>query len=229
MIETPRSRPPSPSWSTGVTTPDPTLSVVLTVHNAERTLAHQVSKLLDTLADLAGQFELLIVDDGSTDQTEEIAHELARDYPQLRVARQPNQLGADAAAEIAKEKTNGEVVILHEGSSLPGAYPIKRALDRRAIRHGRMTDSEHPRSPAPVASWAPSTSREPRRESSDDEPGQIKQDLVGPPSQEKGDLDDRSPEPRTGPNASAGGSIPRIVARLMAQRSPAADPSGRSS
>jgi len=91
----------------------------MTVHNAERTLARQVSKLLDTLADLAGRFELLIVDDGSTDQTEEIAHELARDYPQLHVARQPNQLGADAAARIAVERTSGEVVILHEGNESP--------------------------------------------------------------------------------------------------------------
>ena len=81
-------------WRPRVIQPQQTLSVVLTVHNAEKTLADQVSKTLDILTDLSARFELLIVDDGSTDQTEEVAHELARHFPQLRVARHARRWAA---------------------------------------------------------------------------------------------------------------------------------------
>ena len=97
-----------------MTSSNQTLSVVLTVHNAEKTLAAHVGRMLDVLPDLTSRFELLIVDDGSTDQTEEVAHELARDYPQLRVARHPRRLGSDASAKTALENTTGEIVILHD-------------------------------------------------------------------------------------------------------------------
>jgi glycosyltransferase involved in cell wall biosynthesis len=103
------------------------LSVVLTVHNAEKTLAGHVTRMLDVLPDLTSQFELLIVDDGSTDQTEEVAHELARNYPQLSVARHANRLGADGAAKTALSKTTGELVILHDAAAESPGEPRRIA------------------------------------------------------------------------------------------------------
>jgi glycosyltransferase involved in cell wall biosynthesis len=103
------------------------LSVVLTVHNAEKTLAGHVARMLDVLPDLTSQFELLIVDDGSTDQTEEVAHELARNYPQLSVARHSSRLGADGAAKTALSKTTGELVILHDAAAESPGEPRRIA------------------------------------------------------------------------------------------------------
>lgn len=100
-----------------MTKPNEMLSVVLTVHNAEKTLSEHVARMLDVLPDLTSRFELLIVDDGSTDQTEEVAHELARSYPQLSVARHSSRLGADGAAKTALTKTTGELVILHDAAA----------------------------------------------------------------------------------------------------------------
>ena len=49
------------------------LSVVVPVHNAERNLTQRIGRLLEVLPDLVAKFEVLIVDDGSADQTMEVA------------------------------------------------------------------------------------------------------------------------------------------------------------
>ena len=71
------------------TSPVPnSLSVLLPVKNAQATLAATVQEILDVAADLSEQFELLIIDDGSSDATSEIATELTQNYPQVRAVCQ---------------------------------------------------------------------------------------------------------------------------------------------
>lgn len=90
------------------------LSIILPVHNAELILARQVHHLLDILQDFSARFELLIIDDGSTDHTEEIASELAREFPQVRTARHAQQRGSAAALETGMANTSGDIIFLQE-------------------------------------------------------------------------------------------------------------------
>lgn len=90
-----------------------TLSVVLPVYNAQATLSRQVAELLDVLTDWQNRFEILIVDDGSTDHTEECARDLAREYPQLRVVRQQRREGRLSAIRTGKRQSRGQVVYVH--------------------------------------------------------------------------------------------------------------------
>jgi glycosyltransferase involved in cell wall biosynthesis len=110
---------------------DRTLSVVLPVHNAEATLARQVSELLELLPDLTSRFELLIVDDGSTDHTGEIAHDLARTFPQLHVSRHPRRRGAVAAAMTGLKHTSGEIVFVQDGPNTPTPGELRRLWEMR--------------------------------------------------------------------------------------------------
>jgi glycosyltransferase involved in cell wall biosynthesis len=96
---------------------DHSLSIVLPVHNAETTLARQVLELLEVLPELTSRFEVLIVDDGSTDHTEEIAYDLAREFPQLHVARHPRRRGAGAAVETGLEQTSGDILFVPDGQT----------------------------------------------------------------------------------------------------------------
>jgi glycosyltransferase involved in cell wall biosynthesis len=91
------------------------LSVLLPVKDAQATLTASVHKILDVAADTNRPFEVVIVDDGSRDATAEVAHELTRHYPQIRLVRHVRPLGHDAAIDTGLQRSQGMVVVVHEG------------------------------------------------------------------------------------------------------------------
>ena len=105
---------------------DQSLSVVLPVRNAEATLARQINQLLDILPDLTSRFEVLIVDDGSTDHTEESARELAREFPQLKVVRHAAPQGASGVVQTGLEQASGEVVFVQDSEIPISANSLKK-------------------------------------------------------------------------------------------------------
>jgi glycosyltransferase involved in cell wall biosynthesis len=91
---------------------NPSLTIVLPVHNAEHRLAAQVYQLLDVLPELTRRFEVLVVDDGSTDDTAIVADELAICYPQVRLVRHPISLGLAETVQTGLDHTEGEIVLV---------------------------------------------------------------------------------------------------------------------
>jgi glycosyltransferase involved in cell wall biosynthesis len=61
-----------------------TISCVVPVYNSELTLATLVDKLSQSLPNLAAQWEIILVNDGSTDQSWRVICDLAQKYPELR-------------------------------------------------------------------------------------------------------------------------------------------------
>ena len=90
------------------------LSIVVPVRNAERTLARQIARLLDVLPDLTGRFEVVVVDDGSTDHTVEVVRDLAAQYPQLRLIRHREPRGMEAAMRTGLQWATGRTVFVQE-------------------------------------------------------------------------------------------------------------------
>ncbi len=88
------------------------LTVLLPVYNAQQHLVDRVERLLDLLPDMTPRFEIVIVDDGSTDDTAEIAEQLALFFPQVSVERHPMRLGLDEAIQTGLDASTGEVVIV---------------------------------------------------------------------------------------------------------------------
>jgi glycosyltransferase involved in cell wall biosynthesis len=86
------------------------LSVVVPVRNAERTLAANLQHILDVVSDLSEQFEVLIVDEGSTDHTLDVAHELSLEYPQLRVVHRDDCALEARVSGTGEERQDGFVV-----------------------------------------------------------------------------------------------------------------------
>ena len=73
------------------------LSAVLPAFNEQECIADAVGRLLDVLPGLARRFEVIVVDDGSRDRTGEIADQLARDHPHVRVIHHNPNRGYGAA------------------------------------------------------------------------------------------------------------------------------------
>ena len=100
-----------------------TVSVVLPVRDGERYLR----EALDSLLDESGDFELVVVDDGSTDATPEIL----RSYPdhRLRVVRQGRE-GLVAALNRGLRETRGATVVRMDADdvSLPSRVERQQAV-----------------------------------------------------------------------------------------------------
>jgi glycosyltransferase involved in cell wall biosynthesis len=126
---------------------DPSLSVVLPVHNAEATLTGLIHELLEILPDIAPRFEIVVVDDGSTDHTEEILHDFSRCYPQLGVVRHQRRRGNSAAIQTGMARTTGDIVFVQEDATGISASEIRRLWDMRHDQQLIMARAEKPRPP----------------------------------------------------------------------------------
>lgn len=83
------------------------ISVIMAVYNARLTVGRMIDCLLaQTLRD----FELVIVDDGSTDGSDKICDDYASRDSRIRVIHQPNQ-GVSAARQAGLDASLGEYVI----------------------------------------------------------------------------------------------------------------------
>jgi glycosyltransferase involved in cell wall biosynthesis len=86
------------------------LSVVVPVFNEAATLGEVTSKLLSVPCLL----EIIIVDDGSTDGTEQQARRLAEVHSQVHFVRHERNLGKTAALKTGFALTSGDVVIVQD-------------------------------------------------------------------------------------------------------------------
>jgi hypothetical protein len=102
------------------------LSVLLPVHNAQATLEADIGRMLDVLPELTHDFHLMILDDGSTDATCEVAHELTTRFPQVKYHRHSRRRGVEAAIRDGLDRTQSPVVLAHNGRSRIDAAEVLR-------------------------------------------------------------------------------------------------------
>lgn len=92
------------------------LSLLLPVRNAQATLSETVHRILEVASDLTDRLELVIIDDGSTDATSEVAAELERDYPQIRTVRHGKPRGEQESLRTGLRMSSGRVVLCSESN-----------------------------------------------------------------------------------------------------------------
>jgi glycosyltransferase involved in cell wall biosynthesis len=91
--------------------PVTSLSVVLPAYNEEPNVEAVVRKALEALPALAHDYEVIVVDDGSTDGTAEIAQALVDEhYPRVRLLRHERNEGYGAALRTGFSRTRHDFV-----------------------------------------------------------------------------------------------------------------------
>jgi len=110
--------------------PRPRLSFFFPAYNEEENVARTVELALEQLAPLVdGSLEVLIVDDGSTDRTPQLADALAAADPRVRVHHQPNR-GYGGAVKAGFGNASGELICFSDGDLQFDLSEMRRLLDR---------------------------------------------------------------------------------------------------
>ena len=69
----------------------PLLSIIIPAHNEEQRLPRSLEQVFAFLQKQAYEAEVLVVENGSSDRTGELAEDFARHHPNLRVLREPGR------------------------------------------------------------------------------------------------------------------------------------------
>ncbi|MFH0793134.1 MAG: glycosyltransferase family 2 protein [bacterium] len=99
----------------GVLTASPYLSVVVPVKNEEGNVEPLLQELQQVLAKMDRPYEIVYVDDGSTDKTLQVLLKRQKKIPQLRVIKFDRNYGQTAALDAGIRNARGEVVVTLDG------------------------------------------------------------------------------------------------------------------
>lgn len=85
------------------------LSVILMVHNEEETIGEEVRSYYHEIVKKIPGSEMIIVDDGNTDNTSEILHNLTKKLP-LIILPTTKKIGYASSLRLSLEKTHGKLI-----------------------------------------------------------------------------------------------------------------------
>jgi len=99
----------------------PSISCVVPAFNEARNLGSVLPEILATLATLSAHVELIVVDDGSRDDTGEVMQALCAAHPQLVYLRLSRNFGKEPALTAGIDAARGDVLILMDAD---GQHPV---------------------------------------------------------------------------------------------------------
>jgi glycosyltransferase involved in cell wall biosynthesis len=112
------------------------LSVVVPVFNERDGLRELYAEIESACDSIGLAWELIFVDDGSTDGTAELLQELAAERSQIRMVRLRRNFGKSAALAAGFEQTRGQTVVTLDGDGQDDPAEIP-ALVARATSSSR--------------------------------------------------------------------------------------------
>lgn len=126
-----RSTPQAPA---DVTQPV-AISVFFPCYNEQGNVARVAQQAIDVLEGIHADYEVIIVDDGSADDTGRIADEIAAAHDRVRVVHHPRNLGYGAALQSGFRAARKELVFYTDGdgqfdlNEMPPLLPLMKQYD----------------------------------------------------------------------------------------------------
>lgn len=91
----------------------PEISIVIPVYNEEGIIRPAISLLVDSMNEIGSTYEIVLAENGSTDRTLELARQLERKFPQLRIVSIPEP-NYGRALRVGILSAQGEWVLCDE-------------------------------------------------------------------------------------------------------------------
>lgn len=106
------------------------ISVVVPVYNEEENLPILVSKLLEVLRGLHKTYEVIFVDDGSSDGSGRVLREMAVRYPSIRMLRFKANRGLSAALMAGMREARGDILVALDSDLQNDPADIPKLLEK---------------------------------------------------------------------------------------------------
>ena len=107
----------------------PSISLVIPAYNEAACIGECVREAAGVLDRYGADYEILVVDDGSTDGTLDVLRELRRTMPRLRAIRFRQNRGQTAAFDAGFRNARGEIVITMDADLQNDPADIPKLLD----------------------------------------------------------------------------------------------------
>ena len=108
------------------------LSIVVPLFNEEESVERLASKLVEVGQQFTFSYEILLVDDGSTDRTWEIVESLQKSTPHLRAIKFRGNYGQTSAMVAGFDHARGEIIVTMDGDLQNDPADIPKLLDKMA-------------------------------------------------------------------------------------------------
>jgi len=112
-----------------VSTPRISISVFFPCHNEEGVIEQLTRQTLTVLSRISDDYEVIIVNDGSTDGTQSIADQLTSEDPHIRVVHHPKNRGYGAALQSGFRTATKEWVFYTDGDGQFDITQLPELLD----------------------------------------------------------------------------------------------------
>lgn len=132
------------------------LSVVVPLYNEEESLPHLVEQLLAALRPSGERFELVLVNDGSSDRTAEVLERLSKDIPELVGVLLRKNYGQTAAMAAGFDVSRGEVIVSLDGDLQNDPADIPMLLSKLREGYDLVSGWRHQRQDAALQRKLPS-------------------------------------------------------------------------
>src|SRR6266540_1412554 len=93
------------------------LSVFFPAYNDSGTIASMVIRAVQAASELTPDYEVIVVDDGSSDATADVADELARKYSNVRVIHHEKNRGYGGALQTGIRSATKELIFYTDGDA----------------------------------------------------------------------------------------------------------------
>jgi glycosyltransferase involved in cell wall biosynthesis len=110
--------------------PSLALSIILPVYNEEENLELQYKQIIDTVTPLKKKFEIVFVDDGSSDSSFEILTILAKKDKRVKVIGFRRNFGQTAAMAAGIDYSQGKVIVFMDSDLQNEPADIRKLLDK---------------------------------------------------------------------------------------------------
>ena len=134
----------------------PELSIVVPLFNEEESLPLLVEKLLLALRPLGRSFELVLVDDGSSDRTADVLRQQAAGAPELVAVLLRRNYGQTAAMAAGFDASRGRLIVTLDGDLQNDPADIPMLLGRLEEGYDLVSGWRHQRQDHAVSRLLPS-------------------------------------------------------------------------